>query len=222
MSSTYFISRYKKKGLPRSKQSFASGFSLVELIVSLGVVAVILSLVLSNQSKYTDGTALTSLADGIGLQLSQAQIYGISVREFSPGTSEFEIAYGMEFNLTPSGSKSSFIYFADRGAGNHIYDSGWNCPTDGGSECISKTEITRGNTVASLCAIPNSGPEFCEIGRLDVTFLRPLPDANFVFYDLNGGYLSLSNIKGAKIVVSSPSGATRAVSVYTSGQISVQ
>jgi len=203
-------------------RSYKKGFSLVELIVSLGIVAVILSLVLSNQSKYTDGTALTGLADDIGLQLSQAQIYGISVREFSPGTSEFEIAYGMEFNLTSSGSKSSYIYFADRGAGNYVYDSGWSCPTDSGSECISKTEITRGNTVSSLCAIPNSGPAFCEIGRLDITFLRPLPEANFIFYDLNGSYLSLSNIKGAKIVVSSPSGATRTVSVYSSGQISVQ
>ena len=216
MSLTCFTSYYKKKGLPRSKRSFASGFTLVELIVSLGIIVVILSLVLSNQSKYTDGTMLTGLADDISLSLSQAQIYGISVREFSPGSSEFEIAY------TSQGDSSSYLYFADRGAVNHVYDSGWNCPTDTSSECISKTSITRGNAIIKLCAIPDSGPDFCDVGRLDVTFLRPLPDASLVFFDLTGAPLSLSSIKGAKIEVGSPSGATRSVSVFASGQISVQ
>ena len=195
------------------------------MVVSLGIIVVVLSFVLSNQSKYTDGTALTSLADDISLSLSQAQIYGISVREFSPGSSEFEIAYGMEFNISPQGSNSSYIYFADRGIGNGTYDSGWDCPLGGNSECISKTDISRGNTITKLCAIPDSGPDYCDdIGRLDITFLRPLPDAKFVFFDSNGTPppLSLSGIKGAKIEVSSPSGGIRSVSVFISGQISVQ
>ena len=198
------------------------GFTLVELVMSLGIITIILTLVLSNQSKYTDGTALTSLADDIGLSLSQAQIYGVSVKEFSPGSNEFNSAYGVEFNLTDSGSNDAYISFADRGSRNFQYDDGWACPIGGSSECLSKTTITRGNMITALCSITANNQESCNIGRIDVIFVRPLTNANFTFFNSAGNKFTVPNARGARIMLESSSGATRSVVVYTTGQISIQ
>ncbi|MFH1473080.1 MAG: prepilin-type N-terminal cleavage/methylation domain-containing protein [bacterium] len=205
-------------------KTYKKGFTLVELTVSLGIMTLILTMVLSNQSQYTEGSTLVNLADEIGLTITQAQTYGVSVKEFSPGTSEFSAAYGVEFNITSSGSNDAYIFFADREVGSvtGVYESGWTCPTDASSECLTKTNIARNNKIATICSIPNSGPESCNVGKLDVTFVRPLTNANLEFFDLNGAYLSLSNIKGARIGLISPSGTTRSVTVYTTGQISIQ
>lgn len=205
-----------------TSHSNQKGFTLVELLVSLGIMVAILTLVLSNQSQYTEGTALTGLADDIGLDLSQAQTYGVSVREFSPGTNEFDAAYGVSFDLLTQGGDSVYIYFADRGAKNGVYDSGLNCPTDANSECIERTDISRRNVINDLCYLQKSGPEQCNLGRIDVTYARPQTEANIVFFNQNGTVLNLPNAIAARINISSSSGATRSVYVYKTGQISVQ
>lgn len=218
MTSTYSTSRFKK-GLSRAR---SRGFSLVELLVSLAIMVAILTLVLTNQSKYTEGSALTGLADNISLGLTQAQTYGVSVKEFSPGSEEFSAAYGMSFNVTAQGSNDSYIYFADRGSKNGMYDSGWGCPTTVDSECIEKTSISRGNIISNICYIHRSGPEQCNLGGVDITYVRPDTRAMITYFNQNGTVLSVPNAIAAKIEVSSPSGAKRYISVYDSGQISVQ
>ena len=200
----------------------STGFTLIELLVSISIIVTIIAIVLSNQADYTEGTAITSLADDISLTLTQAQIYGVSVREFSPGTSEFDAAYGMSFDITDEGEDDAYIYFADRGVKNGIYDSGWDCLVGGSSECIAKTSILRGNTISELCYEQKSGPEQCNLGRVDVTFIRPATEANITFFNLNGTELNLPNAVAARIKLSSPSGLGRSVFVYKSGQISVQ
>src|SRR3989344_171401 len=134
------MSRYSKNN---------SGFTLVELLISVGIMSVIFTVVILNQSKYTDGIALTNLADEISSMISQAQVYSTGVKEFS--TDEFNASYGLAFSLlSPGGSNSAYIYFADRD-GNNIYDGDWSCPTDVNSECISRVDISRGNVIDKFC-----------------------------------------------------------------------
>ena len=211
MISIFSTSHCKKKG-----------FTLVELLVSLGIMVTILTLVLSNQSKYTEGTALTGLADDISLDLLQAQTYGVSVREFAPGTEEFDAAYGVSLNLIPQGGNSTYIYFADRGVKNKIYDSGLTCPIDASSECIKKNTVLRGNVISGLCYILKNGQEQCNLGRIDITYLRPDTKANIIFFGQNGSVLNTPNAIAARINIASPSRATRSIYVYKSGQISVR
>jgi len=194
-------------------------------LVSLGIITLIATVVLSNQSKYTEGTHLTNQADEIGLQLSQAQIYGISVREFSPGSEEFDVSYGLSFNISSTGSNDAYIYFADRDSDNR-YDSGWACPTDSNSECISKMFLTKGNTIAvdGLCYVRTNNREQCNLGRIDISFLRPKTEAIIQVFNVAGNYMDPQpdNIVGAKINLISPNGLPRSIVVYKSGQISVQ
>lgn len=211
-----FYSRHKK------------GFTLIELLVTITIVTVILGVVLSNQSTYTDSAALSNLADQIGLTVSQAQAYGIGVKGFTPGANEFNASYGLTVSLLGSGSPTTYIFFADRGtpSGNQIYDGTWACPKGGASdECVEETNISRGNYIYELCRVRNdiNNPYQCDLGRVDISFTRPSPEANITFID-NGGSVMGSDPEfiGARIGLRSPKGATRSVIVYYTGQISVQ
>ena len=215
------MSHYSKNnpGLPVPVQR--AGFTLVEFLVSIGIVFVILTLVISKQSIYTEKAALTNLADDISLSIFQSQAYGVGVREFSQGTSIFNVGYGLTFSLLASGSNIAFLYFADRN-GNYIYDGDWTCSIGGASECLNKTAITRGNYIDSLCVVRTSGADLCNVGRVDISFVRPNTEAQLRFFSNGGNPYSPANIAGAKIGLKSSSGATVSVVVYTSGQISVQ
>lgn len=198
------------------------GFTLIELIVSIGIISAILAMVISNQSTYTDLVALTNLADEISLTIFQAQAYGIGVKEFSPASGDFTISYGLTFSLLGSGSASAYLLFADRND-NKIYDGDWSCLTGGASECVGKVNISRGNIIDSLCVVRISGLDQCNVAsRIDISFARPRTEAQLVFFNNGGQVFSPSNVKGVRIVLKSPGGSTRSVVVYETGQISVQ
>lgn len=204
---------------PHSKSHL--GFTLIELLVTITIVTVILTIVVLNQSTYTDTAALSNLADEIGLTVSQAQAYGIGVKEFTPGSSEFNSAYGLTFSLLSTGSNKAYLSFADRD-GNHIYSGDWSCPIGGASECLARSDISRGNYINALCIVRTSGADLCDVGRIDIVFVRPSTEAQIVFFNTSGQQYSPADIKGARITLKSPRGSTRSVIVYQTGQISVQ
>lgn len=200
----------------------SAGFSLIEFIVSIGIVLVILSIVVSNQSTYTDGIALSNLADEISSTISQAQTYGVGVRELTPGI--FSAAYGLTFSLRsfPSGSNKDYIYFADKIPKNGIYDGDWSCPTGDSSECLLKTPILQNNIISDICVVRSVGADQCSVGRVDVSFTRPTPEPRLLFFNQGGESLNLPNTIGARIELRSPAGAERSVTVYNTGQITAQ
>jgi type II secretory pathway pseudopilin PulG len=220
MSLTSFINFKKRLHIFLSTR----GFTLVEVMVSVGIMMLITSVVVFNQSKYTSGAALQNLANDISLTMRQAQVYGVGVKEFSPGSNDFSSAYGMVFIKLSSNPifETNYIFFADRGTKNGVYDSGWSCPTGATSECLIKTLIPAGNKVSALCVIPATGTGSCTLGRIDITFVRPSTEAHIAYYDSGFGRVYYPTAKGARIKVSSPLGDTRIIDVYTTGQISVQ
>ncbi|MFZ2763837.1 MAG: type II secretion system protein, partial [Minisyncoccia bacterium] len=207
----------KNFGLPAGP---VAGFTIVELLVSIGIISVILSVVLSSQSTYTEGVALSNLADEIGLTLSQKQAYGIGVREILPGSSDFSVSYGLTFSLLDSGSNTAYLSFADKNE-NNFYDGTWSCPVGGTSECLGKTDISRGNHIDSLCVIRLSEEDFCDVGRIDISFNRPSTESQIIFFDTGGNPLDLSDSIGARILLKSPNDLDQTVTIYNTGQISI-
>ena len=82
--------------------------------------------------------------------------------------------------------------------------------------------LGNGNIIRQLCQIPISGTESCNVGRTDITFLRPNTAANIVYFDTSGNIINFSNPSGVRIRLESPRGQTRSVKVYKTGQISVE
>uniref|UniRef100_UPI002B1DDAC5 pilus assembly FimT family protein n=1 Tax=Pseudomonas glycinae TaxID=1785145 RepID=UPI002B1DDAC5 len=52
------------------------GFTLVELLVTVGVFAVVSGLTLANYPKFNSQTAITGLAQQIAIAIREAQVYG--------------------------------------------------------------------------------------------------------------------------------------------------
>ncbi|HVU75497.1 MAG TPA: prepilin-type N-terminal cleavage/methylation domain-containing protein [Candidatus Paceibacterota bacterium] len=180
-----------------------AGFTLIELIVVTGIIALISSLVLVNNNRFGGEVLLQNLSYDIALSIRQAQQYGISVQNFQ---GDFGAAYGMHFQLSPSSGNGVYVLFADAVNHNGLYDSG---------ELVQSTTISQGYRVADLCVTPPSSAEVCGLSTLDITFQRPEPDA----------YIRSSVVSGlgesARIRVESPRGDVKDITVESNGQIAV-
>lgn len=198
------------------------GFSLIELLVSLGIMSVILGVVINNQQSYTETASLVNLADSISIAVSQAQAYGIAVRETSPGSSVFTSGYGITLSILSNGSNSAYLFFADKN-GNGRYDGDWSCPVGGAFECLEKVSFQKGNYIDSFCVLRTDGSDICnDVSRSDIVFVRPEPEARLKFFNPGGNEFNPANIKGAKVILKSANGLTKSIIVYSTGQISVQ
>ena len=186
------------------------GFSLIELLVVMTILTTITSVVLANHSRFNGSVLLGSLAYDIGLSIRQAQVFGLSVRQYADVAEGFQVGYGVHFS-----DASSYIFFADTNE-NNIYD----VDTD---QILNSYAVGRGHTISRFCGVTSGGTEECNtspspISSLDIVFLRPNPDA-IMTSDLTG----VSEVYSQGIIeVSSPSGDTRRVVVASTGQISVQ
>lgn len=210
------------------------GFSLVELLMTLAIMVTVLSVVLSSQSNYTSTAILNNAADEIALLLRQAQVYGVGVKEFTPGSTEFDLSYGVSFNTTDTGSDDAYIFFADRTTEtvphNQRYtygDDNWDCPPESDSECIYKTILPSGIVVSDICFTRTNNNQTCiqnpgGARGVDITFTRPNTDATMRFFSSSGTNMTINNLQSAIITLRSPEEVTRDIIVYTNGQISIE
>ncbi len=182
------------------------GFTVVELLVVMSIFTVITTLILVSSSKFNSDTAVKNLAYDIALIIRQAQVYGISAREFGVGSGSFNYRYGIHFNAS---NPDTIIMYADSNA-NNTYD--------GVLEQVDVYTLKNGNTVSSLCVTPPSGPAICgpTITRVDLLFKRPNPDALIHANPQAGVYQS------AEMTLRAANGTTQRIVVYSTGQISIQ
>ena len=190
-----------------SRQLGTRGFSLIELLVVCGVLIVISGLLLASNSRFGGSIQLESLAYDIGLSVRQAQVYGISVRQFNPGV--YTAGYGMHFDLS---SPTTYVLFGDAISANGQYDQG---------ELVQSTSIALGYSIQQICVTQTGSAETCTPAVADVLFRRPEPDA----YISSGSQSCILHTgicyESARIVVRSPRGDTMSVTISVNGQISV-
>lgn len=207
------ILKFKKNNiLPKNLQPKtyhlppSRGFTLIELLVTLSLFVVLTIIVIFSQSKFNGSILLTNLAYDVALTARQAQSFGVNVRENtldnSSGTS-FKHAYGVHFNTTDT---KHFILFSDSVGGDGKYDSG-------ADSLVNKYSIKRGSYISDICV--GVSPSCSSVNTLDITFLRPNPDA------IIKSDISSADANEAKITISSSDEKTRTVIVNATGQISI-
>ncbi|HBB44023.1 MAG: hypothetical protein UW27_C0017G0034 [Parcubacteria group bacterium GW2011_GWA1_44_13] len=180
------------------------GFTLVEVLVSIGIFTVLTGVVLSNYRGYNTNALFANASEDIVLALRQAQVYGVGVK--GTGTS-FTTPYGVHFN---SANPNQIIIFADIDPpaaplsfpGDGIYTAG----NDTNIETINWSGV-----VSLMTLRCNGGP--CGGNMANITFRRPNPDA--MIYDSSVQHSSLeveitNNVKTSRIIISN------------TGQISLQ
>ena len=186
------------------------GFTLVETMVALGIFVIVTAIVFVGNSRFNNTIFLTNLAYDLALTVSRAQSYGINVRPFDGITNPFEVGYGVHFKrgsatTDPKESDNfSFVLFADANLNKN-----YNNP----DEFLERYLVRRGNSISNLYCGETA---LVDGASIDVTFLRPDPDANFYCNGIP------SNASSVKIEVISPAGIKKNVTIEATGQISVQ
>ena len=195
------------------------GFSLVEVLVSISIIVMIISTVLYNYGGFNDRLAISAGAQEIAIAVRQAQTYGLTVKEVAVGGGSFSSAYGVyfDYNSTPT----NYYIFADTN-NNHKYDVGSGCGS-GSTECIEKFTLRNGVTITSVCNETACAPTgaLSTVRMMDVTFLRPNPDATIYFTTAAGADV-ITNALTGKVVLTSNKGNTVTVTIESTGQVSVQ
>lgn len=187
---------------------FNKAFSLIELIVTVSIISVILSVVLYNYGNFNDKLALSAAAQELAVSIRQAQAYGINVKESGVSSNQFNYAYGIYFsNQTPN----SYYIYVDANS-NNKYDSG-------GSELVERVDFKNGVTVNNICdsgACPATG-----VTTMSAGFLRPNPDARIYFINSSGTVTS-GPLSYGRIQLRSTKGTFSYVIIESTGQIVVQ
>lgn len=185
------------------------GFTLVEMLISVGIFAAISAIILANYPEFRSRSALDNLTAQIAIIFREAQVYGISVRE--EGNSDFNIGYGVHVDI--SEDNTALIIFADKNK-NNIFDSAID-------SVLETFELKGGETISQLCApscIGDEGQQFVLADSITVVFIRPNPDA---YFSVNGVYNT--GVSSVSLKISNRSGSySRYVEVYTTGQISIR
>lgn len=188
----------------RIQYSSNRGFTLVEVLVSLGIFAVLTGVVLSNYRGYNTNALFSNASEDIVLALRQAQVYGVGVR--GTGTS-FTTPYGVWFLQ----NSSNFIIFADNN-GNGLYSSA----DDTIIETISWPSNIKIKTAATGGL--SCGSDSTTVAGLGITFNRPNPDAIIK----RGSGAICASPGGSVTIIDSNTGKTSTVSITSAGQISLQ
>lgn len=193
----------------RKRQS-EKGFTLVELIVVTGILTLITGLMLVNNNKFGGALLLENLAYDVALSIREAQVYGISVRQF--GSGNFELGYGVHFDMA---NPKTYSLFGDVD-GNGLWAAGEEVAP-------SPYAIERGYFISKLCAPAGSDTESCSSATdLDLVFKRPEPDAYISADGISGVTTPSALQESARVVLESPRGDERSVVVEVTGQISVE
>ncbi|MEK7194057.1 MAG: prepilin-type N-terminal cleavage/methylation domain-containing protein [Patescibacteria group bacterium] len=219
----------------KSRVKRKRGLTIAELLVSIAIMLIITTVVALNSKQFGAGATLKNIVNDLSLSLRQAQIYGVSVKQFNAdplqtyNINNFNSGYGVHFDLSasPIGDVASYLFFVDMESSpvsaqhpNGMYGGGnMSCPPFGNTttlECLDKTTFSQGYTVSSLCTIDSSSNKVCSNTQLDVTFYRPATEAKIIA-DQNGVLMNKACIE-----VTSPDGKQNSVVVYTTGQISVR
>lgn len=176
------------------------GFTLVELIVAVGVFLVISALILADFPDFFRRLELSRTAQAVALSFREAESAALAVREFGSGIFP---AYGLHFENPPT---KSYILFADLNS-NRLYD--------GTSEQADAFNITGPPLISRICVNTKSFPPGnCSISRLDVVYVRPNPD---IFITADG-----IAFNDAEIIIKLPTGEERKIIIWTTGQLSIE
>ncbi|MEK7194161.1 MAG: hypothetical protein AAB660_00535, partial [Patescibacteria group bacterium] len=84
------------------------GLTVAELLVSIAIMLVITTVVALNSKQFGAGATLKNIVNNLSLTLRQAQIYGVSVKQFNADPSQtyninnFNSGYGVHFDISAS------------------------------------------------------------------------------------------------------------------------
>ena len=216
------------------KTKTIAAFTLVELMVALGIYILMAGLIFANQDKFNQSLSFSNLGYDIALTIRQTQTYGYAVKGEN---GNYANAFGVHFaDNNPSGFSVFYepIQSPLASTGQTAPLSYEACQSSGcsGLQTISNYNLQNNYTISNLCYGPGNGcgstDSTCSpvsVGNnasnyLDIVFQRP--NINAFILNNSTNYPALSYpLSEASVELQSPSGEKECVSVFSSGDIEV-
>jgi len=134
----------------------ALGFSMVELLVSIGIVVLVLSIVVTRQQAFNSAVLLRSQVYDIALAMREVQLGAISA--VSDGGGEFRAVQGIQFDI--SADSQSYRLFRDTVVNNRYYDVGEDIGFAGSLDPRFEVRSIEPSSVGNALAIVFERPNF--------------------------------------------------------------
>ncbi len=194
--------------------NLVSGFSMIELLVVIGIFTLISMVTLGNYSSFNQKIAVSNLAHQIALEIRQAQVYGLSAKQSDISSGVFP-GYGVYFSAT---TPTSFILYADVDGDKKYNHAGEDCSSPANIECLENVLISNGDNIRDICGTTGATTQ-CNLDFANTVFTRPDPEA-----DITGTLGSTDTVyDNLKISVESPKkDFSKTVVVWSTGQVSIQ
>lgn len=201
---TFFFTKKTKEICKRVK----NGFTILELMIVISIMAVITSIVLFNNRDLNSSILVSNTAYEINLLIREAQAYGLGVRGIGDTSSSFSYAQGVFFDLV---TPDQVILFSDTD-GNGTFTQNSNEEIQ-----VYNLDTKRAGTILSLCR--PTGVDTCEpleSSSLAILFKRPNPESLFKIgtSDSNGPVVINTGFTGVQ-------GMCRSIIVQKTGAIQV-
>ncbi|MEZ4104115.1 MAG: hypothetical protein R3B60_02395 [Candidatus Paceibacterota bacterium] len=174
---------------------FLSGFGLIEMMVSIGILVLVMTVILARQDAFNSAVLLRGQAYEVALQAREIQLYAVSV--IGSGSS-FRVPYGIHF-INNSGSYTIFRDINNNG----VYD--------GSDTIFGKQGILDPRFVIDRLQVDGGA----SLSELSIVFERPNFDALF------GGDVAEIDVR-LRGTTGTGVGEVRTVEITRTGQISVQ
>jgi prepilin-type N-terminal cleavage/methylation domain-containing protein len=200
MSYIYLVFRRETK-----RVLMLAGFGLIELMVSISIMALIMGIVFTRQDSFNGTILLRNQAYEVALRLREVQLSSVSVVGFG---GDYRTVQGAHFSVN-SGEQGGYIIFQDLNS-NYYFNNGEQIGQQGAIDPRFRIEAIRavGDTISG--------------GEISVVFERPDFDARF--FDSNGEVnassieIDIAQINSGDTELTS----IRTVEVTSAGQIAVQ
>ncbi|MBU6214577.1 type II secretion system GspH family protein [Patescibacteria group bacterium] len=199
--------------------SLRRGYSLIELLVVLGIIGIITVIAMVNQGTFNKTLILANTAYDVALTIRSAEGFGISSRFAS---SNPNVAFGLHF-VRGNGNTSTFFIFADTAGGQSCNAGslptcrpGDGAYTDGADVRYQTYTLGNNITIDKFCDTDSGQCSTDAVNTLDISFARP----NMVTTVVVNGDTSHKDTS-ACLRLTAPQGNSRYIKVSASGLINV-